>query len=91
MVSFEWGQNSSYGNATIPQNMIGTGNFSASLSGLSPNITYHYRVKAVGDATVYTSDATFTTLIPPWDVNGDHVTNIQDVVLVGLYWNDSRA
>ena len=36
-VSFEWGLTAAYGNATAPQAMAGTGNFSADLSGLAAN------------------------------------------------------
>ncbi|MDD5703088.1 MAG: putative Ig domain-containing protein, partial [Dehalococcoidales bacterium] len=60
-VSFEYGTTASYGNTTAVQTRSDTGAFSASLSGLSLGTTYHYRVKAAGDGTVYGSDMTFTT------------------------------
>ena len=60
-VSFEWGETSAYGNETTPRTMTSTGAFSSSLSGLSPDITYHFRAKAVGDSTSYGIDRAFTT------------------------------
>ncbi len=47
-VSFEWGLTAAYDNATASQAMAGTGNFSADLSGLAANTTYHFRAKADG-------------------------------------------
>ena len=38
-----------------------TGSFNASLTGLSPNTTYHFRAKAVGDGVAYGADMMFTT------------------------------
>jgi hypothetical protein len=60
-VSFEWGLTTSYGNETTPELKTGIGDYSADLSGLSPNTTYHFRAKAVGDGTVYGDDMYFTT------------------------------
>jgi phosphodiesterase/alkaline phosphatase D-like protein len=60
-VSFEWGLTKSYGNETIPESQTATGKYSAILSGLSPNTTYHFRAKVVGDDTTYGADAQFTT------------------------------
>ena len=61
-VSFEWGLTAAYGNESTPQTVTGTGLFTAALAGLSPETTYHFRAKAVGDGTAYGDDMTFTTL-----------------------------
>jgi len=65
-VSFEWGTTTAYGNETSTQEMTSTGTFTASLTGLSSNTTYHFRVKAVGASPdVYGDDITFTTAPAP--------------------------
>jgi len=65
-VSFEWGLTTSYGNETTPESKTASGKYSADLEGLSPNTTYHFRAKAVGDDTAYGADAQFTTgTVPP--------------------------
>ncbi len=76
-VSFEWGGNTSYGNATTPGNMSTTGPFSDSINGLSPNTTYHFRAKALGNGTYafYGNDTTFTTAQAP-EVTTDAATDI---------------
>jgi hypothetical protein len=69
-VSFEYGTTTSYGGtATADQGPV-TGNaisVSATISsGLIPNTTYHFRVKAVSSSgTSYSSDQTFTTSAAP--------------------------
>lgn len=62
-VSFQWGTDNAYtGGATPADVMTLPGAFNASLAGLSPNTTYHFRAAASGDGlTVYGEDATFTT------------------------------
>jgi phosphodiesterase/alkaline phosphatase D-like protein len=64
-VTFEYGTSSSYGTtATADQSpVIGTDNtpVSKTITGLLPNTTYHYRVKAQGFGTTFGSDMTFTT------------------------------
>jgi hypothetical protein len=62
-VSFEWGLTSEYGANTTVQVKTGTGLFTANISGLSANTSYHYRAKAEGDGTIYGSDQRFTTSI----------------------------
>ncbi len=64
-VSFEWGLSADYGNSTVPQTMTAAGVFSALISGLAPNTTYHYRAVAAGDGTAYGDDMTFTAELVP--------------------------
>lgn len=66
---FEWGPSPSYGNTTPPQDM-GSGrdfvSLSFSLTGLSPNTLYHYRVVASNSrGTAYGENVTFLTGIQP--------------------------
>jgi phosphodiesterase/alkaline phosphatase D-like protein len=44
--------------------MTAIGAFNIPITGLTPNTTYHFRVKAVGSSIVYGTDVTFKTLIP---------------------------
>jgi WD40 repeat protein len=65
-ITFEYGTSISYGNEinATPNIIIGTTDISvnAILSNLSPNITYHFRVKAINSSgTSYGDDKTFTT------------------------------
>jgi len=62
-VSFEWGQTSGepYLNETTPETMGAVGPFSFELGDLSPNTTYYFRAKAVGDGTSYGLDNSFAT------------------------------
>ena len=92
-VSFNWGLTTSYGNTTNPVIMTAPGSFSFFIPSaqLAPDTTYHFQAVAVGNTTVYGLDQTFRTQIPPWDVNGDGVTNIEDVVLVGLHWGQTGS
>jgi len=60
-VSFEWGTDTNYGNATTPQAKTATGAFTAGLTGLNSNTVYHVRAKAVGATTTYGSDMVFQT------------------------------
>ncbi|GAH19673.1 unnamed protein product [marine sediment metagenome] len=54
-----------YVSETAPQTMTSTGTFTANLTGLSPNTTYHFRAIAVGDGTGYGEDRAFTTATTP--------------------------
>lgn len=64
-VSFEWGTSTSYGSETTAQSLTAIGAFSANLTGLIANTTYHFRAKAIGHgAAVYGEDITFTTASP---------------------------
>ena len=62
-VSFEWGLTTAYGTPLPVKTMNATGAFSATVSGLTPGTTYHFRAKAVaGGTTVYGDpENTFTT------------------------------
>jgi endo-1,4-beta-mannosidase len=62
---FDWGLTTSYGTLTPPQSM-GSGcaalPISATITGLTPATTYHFRVKAANHAgTVYAAGLSFTT------------------------------
>jgi alpha-tubulin suppressor-like RCC1 family protein len=59
---FEWGPTTSYGYETTLQTMTGTGTFTASISGLTPETTYYFRAKAVGDGTGYGAERSFATV-----------------------------
>ncbi len=72
---FEWGTTISYGSTTAVQN-IGSGTsaiaVNATLSGLSPAVTIHFRVVATNSSgATFGGDQTFTTLaIPPTVATG---------------------
>jgi len=66
---FEWGTTTGYGNLTSLAN-LGSGTnalpLSAPLAGLTPGVTYHFRVAATNVyGLAYGSDQSFTTLGPP--------------------------
>jgi len=75
----EYGIGTSYGNATAPVAYgNGTSNVpvNLTLNGLSPGITWHYRVVTVTAAgTTYGTDQT-VTVGAPGDVNGDGVVDL---------------
>ncbi|NQE05472.1 hypothetical protein C5S32_06345 [ANME-1 cluster archaeon GoMg1] len=61
-VWFEYGKNTSYGYSTPEQSKLLAGSFSASISDLDDDTTYHFRaVASSGVGTDYGSDMTFTT------------------------------
>ncbi len=65
-VSFQWGTNRSYGHQTRVHGKASTGEFTAEISGLQPDTTYHFRAKADGDGEpVYGADMTFRTGTAP--------------------------
>lgn len=66
-VSFEYGPSTSYGTtvSAVPVTVSGSGNtlVSASISGLTPGLSYHYRVVATNSVGMsYSADAAFTAL-----------------------------
>lgn len=66
---FQYGTTTGYGSST-PSASAGSGSsdvaVSASISGLKPNTTYHYRIVATNaSGTTDGADATFTTKAPP--------------------------
>ncbi|MBN1643880.1 MAG: hypothetical protein JW856_03590 [Dehalococcoidales bacterium] len=77
-VYFEYGVTTAYGNTTPVQPKTTTGAFSANISGLSPGVTYHFRVIADGGASgSFTSpDTTFTTGTNPPIVTASDATNV---------------
>ncbi len=67
-VTFQWGTTTAYGSNVVESDnaFAGPGSFSASLSSLTPNTTYHYRVVVTNpDGTFTSADQTFTTPLPP--------------------------
>lgn len=61
-VYFQYGTTSSYGYQTNPLTENAVSNFSQSVTGLTPNTTYHYRAVAQsGSGTTYGLDMTFYT------------------------------
>ena len=78
-VSFQWGLSASYGNVTTAEAKSAVGTFTASLTGLTPATTYHFRAMAVWNGTVYGSDMTFITsdsITTPPEVMTDNANNI---------------
>ena len=46
---------------SAPSTLTNAGTFTAELTGLTPNQTYHFRAKAVGNGATYGNDQSFTT------------------------------
>lgn len=66
-VHFQYGLTTSYGSVTADQTFGGitAQSFSATIHGLNPSTTYHFRTVAINSCgTTYGSDRTFTTLSP---------------------------
>jgi phosphodiesterase/alkaline phosphatase D-like protein len=68
-VTFQYGTSTSYGTTVTADQSPVTGAVATAVSktitGLLPNTTYHYRVKAEGFGTTYGADMTFTTAGSP--------------------------
>ena len=62
-VYFQYGTTVGYGTSTAEQNKTVTGTYSAAISGLSSDTTYHYRAVARYNTTLYLygADSTFST------------------------------
>lgn len=69
-VWFQYGKTTSYGSTTSKTTMYQAKDFSASLSGLDPDTTYHFRAVASNSRrTAYGEDRTFTTVAAPPQVS----------------------
>lgn len=71
---FEYGKTTSYGYSTPEQSKLLAGSFSASISSLDDDTTYHFRTAALsGVGADYGSDMTFTTeaTTSPWIKKAD--------------------
>jgi hypothetical protein len=82
-VSFQYGLTTSYGStvAGVPSSLTAPGAFTANITGLTPNTTYHFRTKAVGSSTKYGNDQTFTTSPIPPVVTTNPASNISSTGL----------
>jgi len=62
-VYFQWGATTNYGSITTQTGVNAAESFTANLTGLPPNTTYHYRITALNSGgTSYGTDTNFTTL-----------------------------
>jgi type II secretory pathway pseudopilin PulG len=61
IVSFDYGLTTAYGSTTTVTTLGSPSTFSAAITSLAKNTTYHFRAKVVGSTTVYGADLTFTT------------------------------
>jgi T5SS/PEP-CTERM-associated repeat protein len=100
---FEWGTTTNYGNITPPQS-LGSGmvntNFSAVISGLTVDDTYHYRAVVSNSlGVVFGNDRNFRTLdaylkasnTETDDNFGFSVAASGDIVVIGVIDEDSNA
>ncbi len=98
-VWFQYGKTNSYGYETPRQVKYGTGEFSASVSGLEDCTTYHYRAVAKHqnfDDTMYGEDKTFTTAcLMTVDLKANNSNGPISVSYnnrtINLSWNSSGA
>ncbi len=84
---FEHGKTTSYGRTTQIQERNYTGNFSATVSGLSACTTYHFRAAARNNTkkTGYGEDRTFTTKCPTFSLS----TAIKNLTREDTVWYKS--
>ncbi len=80
-VTFEYGTSTSYGStvAASQSPVLGSSNtsVSANITGLTPNATYHFRIKVVFcGGTAYGNDRTFTTSCTAPTATTNNATNI---------------
>jgi hypothetical protein len=61
-VNFEYGADTNYGISTPVITLTTTGVFQTSITGLTPNTSYHFQANAGGVSIIYGNDETFTTL-----------------------------
>jgi uncharacterized protein (TIGR02145 family) len=80
-VSFEYGTSPSYDNTIVAEDELTIDqdtNIVVSISGLSPNTTYHYRLRAENvDGISYGDDLTFKTLMVVTDIDGFKYESIE--------------
>jgi uncharacterized protein (TIGR02145 family) len=85
VITFEYGTSTSYGSSAVasqsPASGNGIRNVSASITGLTGETIYHYRICAVNSlGTTYSDDITFTTnATGVTDIEG----NIYNIVVIG--------
>jgi uncharacterized protein (TIGR02145 family) len=86
VVSFEYGVSTSYGSTVTPINStvpnVSYDSIECALSGLLPETTYHYRIKAVNSSgTFYSKDLTFRTF--NIQTISDLAGNIYNTITIG--------
>ncbi len=92
VVTFEYGTTTSYGSTITatqsPLTGYGDNNVSVTATGLDPNTTYHYRVKATNsEGTTNGDDITFTT-VADYEVTNAGSVNTRGVYRFAGYFND---
>ena len=78
-VSFQWGTSpGTYGRTTTAETMQVPGNFSSTLTRLTPGTTYYYRAAADGAGSpVYGLEQVFTMPVTPPAVTSGNATNVE--------------
>lgn len=63
---FEYGTTTAYGSSTVPVSLSAATTLSSNLTGLTPGITYHFRIVARNaGGTTFGTDTLFNTPVPP--------------------------
>ncbi len=78
-ISFEYGETTAYGNSVSYSGrpLANEEKVAVKISGLKPETTYHFRVKAVNSlGTSYGEDLTFTTTRPLYDIDGNSYNTV---------------